>query len=146
MHLAHLCACSECAGHGTARIRNLSASWLIGTARIGSVSPIFSVPAHSLNEGMDTPRGDGCLKPLAAHSPWQLLFQTLPAHPAGAAAAVHWGWPFPCQSQEQFPGPAWLGFTLQGWIQLGGTCFPPSEVPSAAASPTQPESLLCFQF
>lgn len=46
-----------------------------------------------------------------------------------AALGMHWGWPFPCQSQEQFPGPAWLGFTLQGWIQPRGTWFTPSEVP-----------------
>lgn len=48
-----------------------------------------------------------------------------------AALGMHWGWPFPCQSQEQFLGPAWLGFTLQGWIQLRGSCF----TPSAAALP-----------
>lgn len=56
----------------------------LGLPKQDVLDPIFSESAHPLKECMDIPRGDGCLKPLAAHSPCQGLFQVLPTHPTAA--------------------------------------------------------------
>lgn len=151
-------------------IGNLSASWLIGTAPTGRVRCCFLCASHPFHECTDTPRGDGSSEPLAAHSPWQGLFQIIPTHPTGAVPNT-WstsrgssclgdalGVAFPLPEPGAIPWASLAGFHLAGLdpaqrqlLYPFCSCFTPSEVPrvrdahSAAASPAQPKSLLCFQ-
>lgn len=140
-HIAHLCACSECAGRGVARIGISRPPGSLGLPRQDVLVFISSVSAHPLNECMDTPRGGGCLKPLAAHSPWQGLFQMLPTRPTSAVPNTSntsrgcsclgdaLGMAFPMPEPGEIPWASLAGLHLAGLYSALRRIFTLHEVP-----------------